>query len=251
MNPNVERQMTGNARLWDFFDKIYCISLEERPDRRASAADEFSRAGLLPNVEFVSVQRHRQNSEQGIFESHMRCIDAGLAAGAKTILVFEDDVIFRRGSTAALAECIEFMSDRGRWDLFFFGCLVKKSRPTENRHVLRIRYRSLAHAYAVNRPFAERLAEKQWDGLAYDAVLREASGRCFAAYPGVAFQSDSATDNREGLKIDRLRRLCGGLCRIQKMNEFYHRRRAPIIAVHVLVVLAIVLLAASAFGPWF
>ena len=243
--------MTGNARSWDFFDKIYCISLEERPDRRASATEEFSRVGLLSRVEFVSARRHRQNSEQGIFESHMRCIDAGLAAGAQSMLIFEDDVIFRRYSTATLAGCIDFLADRGRWDLFFFGCLVKQSRRTENRHILQIRYRSLAHAYAVNRPFAERLAQRHWEGISFDAMLQTAGGRCYAAYPAVAFQSDSPTDNREGLKIDRFRRLCGGLCRIQKMNEFFHRRRVPIIAAHVLVLLAIILLAASAFGSRF
>ncbi len=240
--------MNSATASWDFFDKIYCISVRDRADRRATAAAEFSKVGARPKVEFVEVLRHRENSEQGIFESHMRCIREGLAAGAKTIAIFEDDVIFRRYSPEKLAACTAFLSDRRRWDVFFFGCLVKESCRTENKCVLRIGYRSLAHAYVLNRPFAERLANKKWEGIAFDAMLRNTGARCFSAYPGFAFQSDASTDNLRGLRLDRIRRWCGGLCRIQKMNEFFYRRRGAIIAAHALAILAIALLAASAFG---
>jgi hypothetical protein len=239
------------ASDWDFFDNIYCISLVERPDRKASAEAEFSSVGVLPKVEFICARRHGENSEQGIFESHIRCIQAGLAAGAQTMLIFEDDVIFRRFSPNTLANCAAFLSDLSRWDLFFFGCLVKGSRCTENPCVVKIRYRSLAHAYVINRSIARRLCTERWAGTAFDALLRDLGARCYAAYPGFAFQSDSPTDNREGLRLDRFRRWCGGLCRIQRTNEFYHRRRGAIIAVHVLVIAAIILLAASAAGSCF
>jgi len=239
--------MTAQRSPWRFFDRIYCISLTDRSDRRASAAEEFSRVGLLAQVEFVTVRRHEENSEQGIFESHMRCIDAGLAADARNIVVFEDDVIFRRYSADTLRACIEFVSTRP-WSLIFFGCLVRRSWRTENRSVLGIRYRSLAHAYAVNRPFAERFVQRRWKGVAFDAVLRSEPGPFYSAYPGFAFQSDSPTDNIKGVRIDRWRRLCGGLCRIQKMNEFYHRHQTTIIAAHILAGLAVAWLAASSFG---
>jgi hypothetical protein len=242
-----EHPMPSVENPWDFFDSVYCINLADRPDRKDSAAAEFSRVGLLSKVEFISVFRHRENSEQGIFESHLRCIEKGLAAGAKTVAIFEDDVIFRRYSPETLRACTDFVSGR-RWSALFFGCLVKQSRSTGSRSVRRIRYRSLAHAYALNRPFAERLSAKRWTGTAFDAVLRAESADYFAAYPSFAFQSDSATDNTKGLRIDRFRRWCGGLCRIQMMNEFYHRRRTAIIAAHALALLAIVLTALGFFG---
>jgi GR25 family glycosyltransferase involved in LPS biosynthesis len=242
--------MTAAASPWDFFDRIYCITLEDRTDRRTAAAAEFSKVGILPKVEFVSVRRHPENSEQGIFESHLGCIERGLAAGARTIAIFEDDVVFDRYAPDTLARCLDFLSEHRRWSVLFFGCLVKGSRPTAIRPLLQIRYRSLAHAYAINRPFAERLAKKRWEGAAFDAMLRSEPGLYFSVYPAFAFQSDSPTDNMAGVRLDRFRRWCGGLCRIQKMNEFYHRHRTPIIAAHVLAILAIALAAASAFGAW-
>ncbi len=239
--------MTAARSPWDFFDRIYCISLKERPDRRVSAAAEFAQVGLGDRVEFVSVRRHPESSEQGIFESHMQCLETGLAAGAQTIAVFEDDVIFRRYCPETLMGCIDWLSSRP-WDALFFGCLVKKSWRIESRAAVGIRYRSLAHAYAVNRPFAEHLAAKHWDGKAFDALLRDEQGHYFSVYPCFAFQSGSATENYKWPRIDKFRRWCGGLRRIQKMNEFYHRHRPVIIFAHILAVLAVVYLAASAIG---
>lgn len=239
--------MAQQRSPWDFFDRIYCITLQERPDRKASAAREFARVGLDDRVQFVSVHRHPESSEQGIFQSHLHCIRAGLSAGAQTIAVFEDDVIFRRYAEKTLSGCVDFVASRP-WDALFFGCLVKKSRRTESPFVLGIRYRSLAHAYAVNRPFGERLAAKKWAGTAFDALLRDEQARYFSAYPCFAFQSGAATDNFAWPKIDKLRRWCGGLARIQKMNEFYHRRRTAILFAHVLAAVAFVLAAATSWG---
>ena len=92
--------MKKETNGWDFFDRIYCISLEEREDRRQSAAASFAKVGLTGKVEFVLVKLHPSNVEQGMYESHMTCLRKGLEAGAKSIVVFEDDVIFDRFDAA-------------------------------------------------------------------------------------------------------------------------------------------------------
>jgi hypothetical protein len=35
-----------NTSAWDYFDRLYCISLREREDRRLSAREEFAKVGL-------------------------------------------------------------------------------------------------------------------------------------------------------------------------------------------------------------
>ncbi len=69
------------AAAWGSFDQIYCISLSQRVDRRENAQREFARIGLGDRVQFIIVDSHPTDSEQGIFESHMACLRAGLAAG--------------------------------------------------------------------------------------------------------------------------------------------------------------------------
>ena len=227
---------------WDFFDKIYCISLAERSDRRAEAAAQFARVGLGERVEFVVVQKHPTDCEQGIYESHLLCMTRGLARGAEQMLVFEDDILFDGFTTAALERCIAFLAAEPGWHMFFLGCMVKASRRTTFPGVVQIRYRSLAHAYAIHRRFAERLVAHPWHGVPYDDLLRDMKDeRSFALYPSFAFQSNSRSDNKRYLALDRIRRLLGGLRTLQKGNAFYHRNRGVIIGAHVLALLMLAL----------
>jgi len=47
--------MEGNetSEYWEFFDRVYCISLVNRTDRRAEAQKQFEKVGLQDKVEFV------------------------------------------------------------------------------------------------------------------------------------------------------------------------------------------------------
>jgi len=226
-----------STNYWDYFDKFYCISLNERSDRREDAKIQFAKIGLLGKVEFVLVKKHPHNSEQGIFESHMSCIKKGILAGANNIVVFEDDILFERFSPTVLKNCVDFLSTNPRWNVLFFGCLVSSSKKTGNKSVLKVKYRSLAHAYVLNHNFAKSLIKIPWQGKAYDAILHNVTDTFYLIYPSFAFQDNSRSDNSQFAQLDKFRRLCGGLRRIQKWNELYHRHKIIIIALHVFVIL--------------
>ena len=224
---------------WDYFDKFYCISIDERADRRAHAKAQFGNVGLADKVEFVLVQKHPLDCEEGIYDSHMTCIKKGLQAGAGNIVIFEDDILFDRFSPAGLKNCVDFLSGIDHWNALFFGCLVSGSKKTGNKAVLKVKYRCLAHGYALNRRFAELLVQTPRQETPYDDLLNNFAEGYYAVYPSFAFQSNALTDNIKKIGLDRLRRLLGGLRRIQKWNEFYHRYRMPVIAAHVVVLLII------------
>lgn len=227
--------------IWDFFDKIYCISLEERADRREAASAQFARVGLLDRVEFVIVKRHPHNCEEGIYDSHMTCIKKGIQSGAGAIVVFEDDIHFERFDPACLRDCTDFLASEADWKLLFFGCLVRGSEKTRSGSVLKVSYRSLAHAYAVNRKFAETLIRTPWRDIAFDSMLSSFTKDTYAIYPSFAFQSNSRTDNFNTLRLDRFRRLFGGLRRIQKWNELLYRYKTAFTALHLAVLLLLVI----------
>jgi hypothetical protein len=233
--------MDKSANHWDYFDKIYCISLDERSDRRNDAQIQFDKIGLPDHVEFHIVKKHPHDSEAGIYESHMACLKKGLQAGAEKIVIFEDDVVFDGFSPQRLNQCIDFMRDTPGWRAFFFGCLVSGSRKTPHKGVLKIKYRSLAHAYVLNRGFAEIVVKQPWRRIAFDTVLKSFNDDFYAAYPSFAFQGSSPTGNSKNLGLDKFRRLCGGLQRIQKRNEFFHRYRSIFIALHIILILLMVI----------
>jgi len=226
---------------WAYFDKIYCISLDERPDRRKEAEAQFDAVGLFGRVEFVIVKKHPVNCEQGIFESHLLCMKKGLSAGARNMVIFEDDICFDRFAPETLRNAIDFISTHTDWNILFLGCMVKRSSRTENRSVLNVRFRSLCHAYVLNPHFARRLVDIPCQKLPFDDMLRDLKDpRFYAVYPSFAFQSDSRSDNQRYLPLDRFRRLCGGLKYLQKVDEFYHLNRGIIIGVHAFAVLILI-----------
>lgn len=202
----------------------------------------FAMVGLLDRVEFEIVRSHRHNCEQGIYESHLSCIKKGVFSGAKNILIFEDDIFFDRFDPLKLKRCVTFL-ENSDWDIFFLGCLVRKSMKTSNPYVVKICYRTLAHAYVINRPFAIQLMNYPYQQTAFDDMLANLDGTYYAIYPSFAFQDDSVSDNTVHLNLDTFRRLCGGLIRIQKRNEFYHRHRMLIIFLHCLFIFFIVVIA--------
>jgi GR25 family glycosyltransferase involved in LPS biosynthesis len=226
------------ASAWSAFDRIYCISLKQRADRREKAQQEFARVGLTGRVQFVIVDSHPTDSEQGIFESHMACLRAGLAAGAQNIVVFEDDILIRHFSPDVLNRTVRFIKSDANWQVFFFGCFVRSSRKTAFESVRQIRYRCTAHAYVVNRAFAEKLVEIPWRGVAFDDLLYSMQdGHFYTCYPAFAFQSGSSTNNDKLLKIDRARRLTGGMYRLQRWNEFSNRHLFALILAHTIALL--------------
>jgi GR25 family glycosyltransferase involved in LPS biosynthesis len=234
------------ADCWDFFDRVYCISLDCRPDRCEHAQREFERVGLGDRVEFFIVSPHPDNSEQGIFESHCRCIKQGLAAGAEHILLFEDDVFFDRFDPAGLQEACRALADRPHWQALFLGCLSRGSRPTDCPSLVSIRYQCLTQGYALNRSFAEDLLRQPWQDVPWDGLLQCMQKEYYALAPMCAFQDGLASDNRKVL-LGWIRRLFGGLASIQKANEWYQRHKIMVILTHAAVLAAV---AALLYQVW-
>jgi GR25 family glycosyltransferase involved in LPS biosynthesis len=227
---------------WNGIDKIYCISLTSRPDRQAEARVQFARVGLTERVEFHIVEKHPEDCEQGIYESHLQCIRKGLEAGAERILIFEDDILFDRVSPERIARITAFLDAHQSWHMLLLGGLISRSSPTNHPSIRRVRYRSLTHGYVIHRRLAEQIVRQPWRNVPYDDFLKLLEDdETYALYPSIAFQSDSTSDNERYLPLDRFRRWCGGLRKIQRRNEYYHRHRRLIIGAHVAVLLLVLL----------
>ncbi len=220
---------------WAFFDRLYCISLRDRTDRRERARLEFSRMGILGRVEFVLVDKDRNDPCRGIFASHLLCMEKAIDAGAQQWVVFEDDLVFHRYDPKVLKNALKHLSACSTWTLLFFGCLIKGSSKTSNPGVKKIRYQALTHAYAVSRAFGKKIASQPWRGTPYDVMLRTLCDDYLGITPFFAFQSNAETDNDACRGLDRFRRCFGGLGFIQLMNEFFHAHRLMIIVGHLAV----------------
>jgi len=220
---------------WAFFDRLYCISLRDRTDRRERAGLEFSRMGIEKRIEFLLVDKDHNDPCRGIFASHLLCMEKAIDAGAQQWVVFEDDVVFHRYDPKILTDTVTHLSTGSTWTLLFFGCLIKGSSKTGNPKVKKIRYQALTHAYAVSRTFGKEILRQPWCGIPYDVMLRKLSDDYLGTTPFFAFQNNAKTDNDACRGLDRFRRCFGGLGFIQLMNEFFHAHRLLIIFGHLAV----------------
>ena len=220
--------------VWDFFDSIFCITLDSRPDRMREAKQQLAAVGLEGRVEFFITHKDHDNPVRGIYQSHMHCLSKGVAARAKRILVFEDDIIFRGFNPQRLQEACQFLERMPRWNGFFLGCITDASARTACAGVRQVRYRCLAHGYALSRPFAQHILQQPWNGLPYDGLLQQQQADYFALSPMCAFQGQTESDNQT-VVIDRLRTVFGGLPFIQQCNELYQNHKGLILVSHLLL----------------
>ena len=76
-----------------YFDKIYCINLDSRPDRWGECLIEFANLGITDQVERMpGVVKDRGIA--GCTMSHLNCIKDAKKHNYKNVLILEDDVRF-------------------------------------------------------------------------------------------------------------------------------------------------------------
>ena len=157
---------------FDYFDKIFYINLDSRPERREQMESLFSKYGIKAE-RFSAIQLSPEQNEDlrqdGCFFrgderpeharftksctlSHLSVILRAKLMGYKNVLVFEDDLVFREDILEELTRSIEDLQKQEKWDMFYIGC-----NPLSYRKVTEHLGESLgalaAHAYAVNKHF--------------------------------------------------------------------------------------------------
>jgi hypothetical protein len=179
---------------WSFFDKIYCINLVTRNDRKINAQSIFDKYNIP--AEFYTVEKHPEGGTIGCFNSHASLIRHGYNKGYKNMLIFEDDIEDTNSLTPDnLRKSTDFMKDNNSWDLFYLGAF-----PEINRHVTKKMGNSIyslhsicTHAYVINRKYMEKLKNLQWSGVEIDYLYLK-NAESYASYPTLFIQGVSKSD---------------------------------------------------------
>ena len=171
---NKNRQF--GSRLYKFFDKIYCINLDNRPDRWRYVNNHFVKFGLKGKVERFSAIDVRNNSELrkhekllmdnysllamcGCMLSHRKIVESASHSGLENVLIFEDDVKILENN---IADMHRSLSDLGRldWDVFYLGATYLWALKPVGSHLVNISNGAYAtHAIAYNHSVFDRVLE--------------------------------------------------------------------------------------------
>lgn len=172
---------------WEYFDFIFCVNLDRRPDRWAEAQVELLRCGVLTCERFPAVDRRglQGGGAAGCAASH-RTLWRRIASGAcgARVLIFEDDFAlltreilvgagygFDRkeveifdalpGETAEERVAAVLPYVPSHWDLLYLGGGYQAPPLSRvNKHLIRNDGMLTTHSYAITRTAATLLTEQ-------------------------------------------------------------------------------------------
>lgn len=184
---------------WHFFDKIYCISLEERQDRRDKLNPIFEKYNIP--VEYFIAQRCPFGGIQGCYESHIELLSRSFEKGYDNIIIFEDDIVdhpegFNQGN---LNEVINFLCSNKKWEIFYLGVVpemtLKSKRVGNNIYNVR---GWCTHAYVASRRLMQKFYLSSYATSEIDAMFTR-THHAYSIYPSFFYQrSGDISDLRDG-----------------------------------------------------
>lgn len=150
-------------------DRVFCISLSEREDRR----ELFQRtiATLISNpIEFFLAQRC-SDPVRGCYESHQALAKMALAEDWQRVLIFEDDAQPYKFRALQVRWVNRFVR-RKQFQALHLGYSMGRTWLTWFPFIARGRVVAL-HAYILSREGCQLLAETPYTGLPVDVVFKQ------------------------------------------------------------------------------
>jgi len=164
--------------FFNYFDRVWIISMVERTDRRRRIERELTRVGLplTPGkIEFFGGIRKTEAEGfpspgyHGCYMSHRAVMGLGIEHAARRILILEDDVVFRLDFKAHEPSVVDALQQRPDWGVVQLGHIT--SQPVLGAGLVAPPRQVLGtHFYAINGSALPKV--KAW----YDAALDRPKG---------------------------------------------------------------------------
>ena len=108
--------------MYNYFDSVVCISLDEATERRTQCIKNFEQLGI-DDYSFYRTQRHKEGGRFGCFMSHLNVIKTAYDKGLDNVLIFEDDFIPSPSYDPQVIQgVIDFIGNGGNdWDIMYLG----------------------------------------------------------------------------------------------------------------------------------
>jgi GR25 family glycosyltransferase involved in LPS biosynthesis len=163
--------------LNDYFDNIYCINLDRRPDRWKECQEIFEKQKCnvqrFPGVDAKNIPEimEKVNRTPGLVygdigcgRSHRLIIESARDSDLDKILILEDDVQFHEDLNHLFFQMITKVPDD--WDILFLGCNTSLNNPWQkepveriNDNVYKLTFGYSTHSYAVRKKSYNKIIE--------------------------------------------------------------------------------------------
>ena len=145
--------------MQNFFDHIYILNLDRRPDRWSKIQKQLDYACISKAIRFSAIDK--KPGWMGCFESHLAMLQKAANEGARNILILEDDAelysdwfpIWQAGKRQIKAD----------WDMIYLGYNLNPDAnlppPFVASHLLHLNDALTTHACAINGKYLPCLIE--------------------------------------------------------------------------------------------
>lgn len=187
--------------LEKYFDKIYCINLDRRPDRWGLVQEQFDKHNI--KVErFSAVDGNPDNIKTNIVSGHVGCVLSHLKIikkskeqKLKNFLVFEDDVVFSDDFNDRFEDMYKKVPEN--WNMLYFGGSHHGQLEMISDNVGRAHKTYTTHAYAMKSDVfdvAIKLLSKAQYEVDVTLSLMQKSFNIYVIKPHLAWQRDGYSD---------------------------------------------------------
>lgn len=157
-----------------FFDKIFCINLDSRPDRWAKCQEKFKKLGILDKVERFSAFKLEHPDpaykkilgQSGCTLSHLSILKKALDNNYSNYLVLEDDFEINETEINSLSILDNSLSELPPdWDILYLGgnlTDVYENVPLEkySTFLYQVKACHTTHAMAISKSGMQKIAQK-------------------------------------------------------------------------------------------
>lgn len=199
-----------NKTLNDYFEKIYCVNLEKRPERWESSLKQFSQHNICAErynaVDGTKCEKvgKMSHGEVGCLLSHLNILKKCKDDNISSVLIFEDDVEFDENLNHLF---FQYLDELPEWDILYFGATHALCYPYMDRppikvtdHVYKVFNAHATHAYAVNQSCYDLLIDfisKMEAPLDVIYTKLQSTLRTYIFRPHLAWQRDDYSDIAE------------------------------------------------------
>ena len=190
----------------EYFEKIYCVNLEKRPDRWAKSDEIFKKHNIQVErfgaIDGYSIENTTTllPGEFGLIKTHIEILKIAKENNYKNILIFEDDVELCDDFSDKFNEYYNQIPKE--WDFLYFGGNHLGSINQINQNIFRLSYTFTTHAFAINNNLYDELmlllksASKQVDVIYAELHSKYNS---YTIKPTMAWQRSDYSDIQGGV----------------------------------------------------